>query len=733
MYNIDVEILAPAGSYESLKAAINAGADAVYIGGEKFGARAYADNPDEDMLLEAIDYVHLHGKKIYLTVNTLLKNNELKNELYNYLLPYYVRGLDAVIVQDLGVYNFIKENFPGLDIHASTQMLITGCNGAKLLEELGVTRIVTARELSCEEIKEIKDNCNIEIESFVHGALCYCYSGECLMSSMFGGRSGNRGRCAGPCRLPYDVKNNRKLLNNNEDKYVLSPKDICTIRILPDIIKSGVYSLKIEGRMKSPEYTAGVVSIYRKYVDLIKKNGFDNYEVNDKDYRKLEQIYSRSGFNEGYYHQYNGKNMMTFKKPSYSGQNDELIREINARYVSVDKKLGINGYIKIAENEPIIFTVYSGDASITEYGSLPLKALNKPVTEEVILKQITKTGNTPYEFEDVTVDISGNVFVPIKELNELRRRTLETFTNELLSGYRRNNDNTVNNIVNSTTIKDFNVKFSDKSDSKSNNIVCLVSNIAQFEVCAENEHIDTLYISLDSMDITEEMVNKCHKNNKKICLALPYIFRKEAKAYFKNHLEYIKSLGIDGLLIRNVDEIHFAKENLKDIPLIFDYYVYSMNDEAVRLHKNLGAIGYTESIELNYKELIKKDIPCGEIVAYGYIPLMVTAGCINKNINACTKMSEEYIITDRYNTDFKVKNICRFCYNLIFNSLPISLLSVSREIKNISPAGIRLQFVDESKEETANIIKKYVKTFVYDEIVDEIEPSTRGHFKRGIE
>ena len=245
------ELLAPAGSYETMKAAINAGADAVYIGGRLFGARAYADNPEDELLLEAVDYVHMRGRKLYLTVNTLLKDNELNDMLYNYLKPLYICGLDAVIVQDFGVMRFIQEHFPKLHIHASTQMTITGALGARFLsEQRQVTRVVTARELSLEEISEIRDTCDLEIESFVHGALCYSYSGQCLFSSLAGGRSGNRGRCAQPCRMQYREAEGR-------EGYYISPKDLCTIDILPDILEAGVTSLKIEGRMKKPEYTAG--------------------------------------------------------------------------------------------------------------------------------------------------------------------------------------------------------------------------------------------------------------------------------------------------------------------------------------------------------------------------------------------------------------------------------------------------------------------------------------------
>ena len=272
------ELLAPAGSYESMTAAFAAGADAVYIGGSRFGARAYADNLDQDRMCQAIDYAHLHGRRIYMTVNTLFKEQELK-ELYPYLLPFAVQGLDGVIVQDLGAMALIRECFPDLAVHASTQMTITGAYGARRLKELGAKRIVTARELSLEEIRFIHRQTGMEIECFIHGALCYCYSGQCLMSSLIGGRSGNRGRCAQPCRLPYEVKRRGKTVNPKDERLVLNLKDLCTLDQLPDILEAGVYSLKIEGRMKSPRYTAGVVSIYRKYLDAYGERGRKGYRV----------------------------------------------------------------------------------------------------------------------------------------------------------------------------------------------------------------------------------------------------------------------------------------------------------------------------------------------------------------------------------------------------------------------------------------------------------------------
>ena len=319
--NQNIELLSPGGSPEAIRAAVNAGADAVYAGGSRFGARAYADNPDEKGFIDALDYCHLHGVKLYITVNTLLKERELTEQLYEFVAPLYERGVDAVLVQDMGVFRFLKREFPLLPLHASTQMTITGPGGAGLLEEMGAARAVLSRELSLQEISEIHRSCGIELETFVHGALCYCYSGQCLMSSMIGGRSGNRGRCAQPCRLPYRLQENGKDRNgkDRQEKYLLSLKDICTLELLPDLYDCGIRSLKIEGRMKRAEYAAGVTSIYRRYLDLYREKGRSGYRVDPEDLRALMDLYNRGGFSEGYYRTRNGPSMMAVEQPNHCG------------------------------------------------------------------------------------------------------------------------------------------------------------------------------------------------------------------------------------------------------------------------------------------------------------------------------------------------------------------------------------------------------------------------------
>lgn len=387
-----IEILAPAGSYESMRAAMNAGCDAVYMGGSRFGARAYAENPTEDILLKAIDEVHLRNKRIYLTVNTLVKEEEMRSYLYDYLEKYYLAGLDAVIVQDVGVMNFIHTHFPKLPIHASTQTTITMAQGANILKSMGVTRLVTARELSFKEIKNIRDNTDMEIETFVHGALCYCYSGQCLMSSMIGGRSGNRGRCAQPCRMPYQFFSGSDKISSDNEPYLLSPKDINTISLIPELIDAGVDSFKIEGRMKRPEYAAGVTFLYRKYVDLYLREGrekFSKYLLGDefnRDMLDLMDLYNRGGFSEGYGKTYHGKTMMSMVRPNHSGVKVGEIVSVEKGYAGIALSQDINAQdileIRNNRNEPVYEFTMKDDRNKKEnfkarVGTIPNRNLGK--------------------------------------------------------------------------------------------------------------------------------------------------------------------------------------------------------------------------------------------------------------------------------------------------------------------------------------------------------------------
>ena len=327
------ELLAPAGSFDHLVAAVKAGADAVYMGGSRFGARAYADNFQEEEMVRAIHYAHFYHVKLYMTVNTLMKEEEI-HTLYDFLLPYYEAGLDGVIVQDIGAMDFIHKNFPGMEVHGSTQMTITDSHGANAAKRLGACRVVPARELSLAEISKIKEDTGLDLEIFVHGALCYCYSGQCLFSSFYGGRSGNRGRCAQPCRMRYRLLGEK---GKGEASYLLSPRDLNAIDLLPDLIRAGVDSLKIEGRMKSVEFVAGVTRIYRKYLDWCKLHmqELDRYQVSKEDHKLLLELYSRGGFTDGYFKQHNGSQMMSTRYPKNMGRPIGTIEKISRNRMTV--------------------------------------------------------------------------------------------------------------------------------------------------------------------------------------------------------------------------------------------------------------------------------------------------------------------------------------------------------------------------------------------------------------
>lgn len=340
------ELLAPAGSFEHLKAAVNAGADAIYMGGEKFGARAYAHNFSREDMIEALEFAHFHGRKLYLTVNTLMKERELSEELGDFLLPYYEHGLDGVIVQDFGAVRFIRENFPDMEIHGSTQMTITDFHGAIAAKRMGLSRVVPARELSLSEIKRIKEETGLEVEVFVHGALCYCYSGQCLLSSLYGGRSGNRGRCAQPCRLSYQLEDcaGKQLEHWEKGKYLLSSKDLCSLSMLPELMELPVDSLKIEGRMKNVEYVAGVTSIYRKYLDELAANWKQRgqFHPKEEDIHSLEELYCRGSFTQGYWKKHNGQDMMSAVSPKNTGRKIGKVLSISKNKVKVSLEAALH-------------------------------------------------------------------------------------------------------------------------------------------------------------------------------------------------------------------------------------------------------------------------------------------------------------------------------------------------------------------------------------------------------
>ena len=799
-----VEILAPAGSMECLKAAIAAGADAVYTGGALFGARAYAHNLTEEELLEAIDYVHLHGRRLYLTVNTLIKDREMEKQMYDYLLPYYRQGLDAVIVQDIGLFRFIRKHFPDLPIHASTQMTLTGVDGAKFLEKEGAQRIVTSRELSMAEVKKIADETELEIESFVHGALCYCYSGQCLFSSFIGGRSGNRGQCAQPCRLLYRTQEAKR------PQYLLSLKDICTLELIPEMIESGIYSFKIEGRMKKPEYAAAVAFQYRKYADLYLKYyeecpaeedpaayAMKKYRVREEDRQMLLDLYNRGGFHTGYYHTQNGREMISLNRPNHAGvpavkvlakkgrnvtakaltdlypqdiielpmrkgrekadnytckdavrkgmnvqipvfadtpfkrdeiwmrtRNSTLIDTLREEFVNGKIKERICGTFRLYPQEKATLTVKCRDAEITVAGEKAQEALSQPMSRERIEKQLRKTGNTEFEFSFLKAEIGEKVFLPMQSLNELRREALETLEKVICEKYRRSGE-----------VKD---PEEDKTELSMEEEVlsgwtASVRTAEQMEVILEEEAIGRIYVDCTMFpriwekDSYVEWITKVHAAGKEIYLVMPYIFRERTRKQYEAAYNRIFGAGWDGILIANYESFAFLKEHGYTGRIMTDYNLYEFNQESRKFWKEKGVFEFTAPVELTERELQDLRVKDGEVIVYGYLPMMISAGCIQKTTRGCLKKSGQTTITDRYRNPFVVKNECDYCYNILYNYVPLYLGDRMEEVYQIGPGRIRLMFTTERQQEVRQILSAY---FEGKELPEGTY--TRGHWKRGI-
>lgn len=740
MMKQDFELLAPAGSFEILKAVIEAGADAVYVGGSQFGARAYANNFTAEELLEAIDYVHLRGKKLFLTVNTLFKNNEIKEQLYAYIRPYYERGLDAVIVQDFGAISFIKEVFPDLPIHTSTQMTITGVEGAKLLKNLGAERVVLARELSIEEMKKIRKETEVELEAFIHGALCYSFSGQCLFSSMLGGRSGNRGRCAQPCRLAYSVLDEKKK-EYKKDSYVLSLKDLCGIEYLQQLREAGVYSLKIEGRMKQASYAAGVVSFYRKYIDLEK-------QVSKEDMQHLYELGNRCGFTTDYFTKHNDKNMITFVKPSYEKSNEALHKSIEKQYVGVKNQLPISGTLIIAKGQPLEFYVNCGE--VHAYCSLgeAQDAKNKPLEESDVRERLKKTGESPFYFEHLEISMDGDLFVPNGVLNQIRRDALTELERQMLSEFVRDADtgceagniqitdagweakNVMRNIDMQATVS------TNRAESVNEivreKIICSCETREQFEVILKRTFVTTIYVDTqmyDYADMIQELktdIGKAHAVNKEIFLKMPAIFRGHTSKKFYDRKNLLCELDLDGVVVRNYEELSFMRENCPKCRLVIDHNLYTYNDYAKQAFTEFDILRDTIPLELNQKEIRNRDNVNSEMVLYGHYPLMITAGCVHKNTKSCDKTSGLTYLKDRYQVLFPVKNYCQDCYNVIYNSVPVLLFGEQKKLKSYGVSHFRLDFSVEHAKEVENVLNLF-------EGNGEKIDYTNGHYKRGVE
>lgn len=754
-----VELLSPAGGYETMVGAFNAGADAVYLGGSKFGARAYADNFDRDQVLDAISYAHLHDKKIYMTVNTLVKENEY-GELYDFMLPYADRGLDGVIVQDLGVMRLIRQEFPGIELHASTQQTVTGVYGAKLLKERGCTRVVPARELSLSEMKAIRDEADIEVEAFIHGAMCYCYSGICLFSSVVGGRSGNRGRCAQPCRLPY------RMNGKSGEQYPLSLKDMSTIAIIPELIEAGIDSFKIEGRMKKPEYSAGVTALYRKYIDKYYENPKGDHSVSKEDMEILKNLYQRTGISDGYYHRHNDKSMVTVVSPAYNPTSEEILSEVHEKFLTSELKLKCDIFceLRVGEAAKIAMSLPFGDDVIYEEctGSEVQAASKRPLEEDNVRKQLLKLGGTPFECENIEITIDDNgsgtgIFIAVSELNELRRTLVAKVTDRLYEIKK-----SVQKINNYENVRHFTELDSYGPIATKRGPLHVLCNTKEqlktvLERAENNTDIGRIYVDSNVFLSAEVKELSANIPDLEMFVALPYVTRQEdfdGCKEVQRVLDKLPESGYTGVLVRNLEQLGYLCDKGFTGKAVSDYSVYTWNKEAaMELIDCNEQDGFrleevTVPYELNFGEArdmageLKKtvDIPVSYNL-YGHMPMMVSAGCIKKTTDRCSGRvhelyTENTTIIDRLGNVLPVTCNCRHCYNVIWNVHPTSLHGRMGKIMNEKSFDhYRIDFTVESAKRCGEVLDYYTDLYNGADAADIFESGafTTGHFKRGAE
>lgn len=669
------EILAPAGSLESLKAAVNCGADAVYIGGKQFSARQNAANFDNAELKQAADLCHLHNIKIYLTVNTIIFDNQV-NEFAEFIKNAANAGIDAFIVQDFGAAEIIRNIVPDANIHGSTQMTIHSVKGAQLLKELGFKRVVISRELTEKQIQEICST-GIETEVFVHGALCMCMSGQCYLSSLIGQRSANRGFCAQPCRLPYSVYKNPQFNG-------LSLKDLSLVNHLQKLSDIGVFSLKIEGRMKRPEYVAAAVCACRQSL-----NG------QTPDMALLRSIFSRSGFTDGYF---TGKfsNMFGSREKEDVIAAKDILPDIRKKY-SHEKKSGkLDFYAEIKKDSPVKLTVSDGCDSVTVTGEIPETAINKPIDFTYLERQLSKLGGTIYQFGNLNADIDEGLILSAKSINALRREAVELLDQKTIKR------NTPEHIC-----VPLDIGLENKIESLKE-IRVRISNQNQLDAVSEADRI---------IIPTNVFLNNRYENISKIIIEPPRFIYNEAEIF--GVLKKCKSLGAEHLMCSNPAYIKIGKE--LGFKLHGDFGLNTANSYSLNFLKKMNFEDTVLSFEMKLKQisLLRKSIATG-IIAYGYLPVMLTKNCPIKNEVGCEKCKK--IIFDRTGRANKI--VCHGNYTEILNAQALYLADRLEDLKNIS--FITLYFTDEGPDEIKKIIDEY--RFGYSS-KDNI---TRGLYYRGV-
>ncbi len=680
-----MELLAPAGSKEALIAAVQSGADAVYIGGSRFSARSSAKNFDKEEMQEMIDYCHIRGVMVHVAANTLIKEDEI-NSYLEYIGELNDMGVDAVIIQDIGMAKAVKALYPDLPIHASTQMTCASLNTAKKLEEAGFSRIVLARELDYESIRNIVNSVDAEIEVFVHGAICMSYSGQCLMSSMIGGRSGNRGMCAQPCRLPYKFLKNGKNVNKG---YLLSPKDMCLVNHLDKLSEIGVTSLKIEGRLKRAEYVSAVVGVYRSCID-------ENRMATKEEYNELLDAFNRSGFTDGYFVNKKGKDMMSYENPSNISQNkfsEQAKRRSlpNNEFKKIPVK--IKAELKLGKPLRILITDDKGN-SVTAVGEIKAEtALNRPLDVERLTQQLSKLGNTPFNIGTVQTDLDDGIVIPIGEINSVRRDAVGRLTEIRKNKEIRRKEKVLFHIE----TKEFEKPL----------LTAKVRNAEQARVCI-NKSIERIYAPI-------EVINEFSQYGDRFIAIMPVIDR------FEKRTEFGKLL---------VSSIGQADDKTKKYYADYRFNVY--NSLSIKALEAYECVTLSPELTINEIKNIKKPIDT-ELIVYGKIPLMTFENCPVKANSVCDKGKSVNELIDRMNERFTLM-CCEGCFCELLNSKPIYMADKLDDIKNLGVKFLRLDFTTENEAECEKIIENYKKALDNGNADGLMENTfTRGHFYKKID
>ncbi len=825
------ELLAPAGSMEALRAAVENGADAVYLGGKSFSARQSAQNFSEAELQEALDYAHLRGVKIYVTLNTLLSDTEM-DQVVPYLQFLYNSGVDALIVQDLGLSQLVKNQLPHFPLHASTQMTVHNSEGVRYMEELGFERVILAREVALTEIEAIRQKTDMELEVFIHGALCICYSGQCLMSSLIGGRSGNRGRCAQPCRMNYQLVDGqgKAVVDEKEaGKYLLSPRDLQMIDHLPELIASGVGSLKIEGRMKRPEYVATIVRVYRQSLDRCLENP-EKYQSLPQEKKALAQMFNRQ-FTTGHFFGNQGKELMSFKRPNNRGialgrvKSVDKQRDFIAIQLEDDLQIGdgievwvtqggrvgtkvhqlivgkqrvekaaagalvslpFKGKIRVGDRvfktsdaallahaqesftspqaqrnmpitmkavlgigQPVQLTVsdLDGNEVVVESDFIGEKAQKHALDEKRVKKQLLRLGNVPYTVQALTIDIDGEVMVPVSILNEIRREAIEQLSKKRLSQWYR------------PGVRMTGLSFKrDARQKKPLTLTVKVSHLKALQAALEGGAKRLYYggerfwedRSKDLRSCLNEAVASCHAHGAELYFALPRIIKEFELKDFLPLLTELPQLQIDGMLIGNIGQISLGKA--LDIPVIADYGVPVFNGHTAEFLNEQNVKGITYSPEMNFEQLEGFWKPAGmsgEAIVHGSLPLMISQYCpvgVIKGNGKCSTGAclhkEGYGLKDRMNFVFPIATDS-YCRMHLFNAKDLCLVDDMMRFKTLGITHLRIEG-SLMGTEIKDIVRLYHEAMEENITPEELERVkeklaelsprgfTKGHYYRGV-